>query len=39
LNASLIKPGSNLNDGDHFLIKDGFGKGSMEWTYLYAFVE
>jgi uncharacterized protein YxjI len=39
LNASLIKPGSHLNDEDYFLIKDGFGKGIMERTYLYAFGE
>ena len=28
--ASSIKPGSHLNDADHFLIKDGLGNGTMD---------
>jgi hypothetical protein len=39
VNASSIKPGSHLKEADHFFIKDGLGKGTMDRTYLYAFGE
>jgi hypothetical protein len=39
VNASSIKPGSHLNEVDHFLIKDWFVNGIMDLTYLYAFGE
>ena len=34
VNASSIKPGSHLNELDHFFIKDWFGNGIMDLTYL-----
>ena len=32
--ASSTNPGSHLKEADHFLINDGFGKGTIDWTYL-----